>query len=153
MSNGDRSASQHEAAAALALRWESAWNLHCMEHAAALLCPDADFVNVAGRWLRGRSQFLQFHIHLHRLQMRDSQWTNLALAVRSLSPYFAIAHLEWRIEGDRDPDGQVRASRRGLFTWMLAFDGAAALIAAAHNTNVVSPANTRSSSLIADERG
>jgi uncharacterized protein (TIGR02246 family) len=153
MSHSDRSSPQHEAAATLAERWQSAWNLHHMDRATALISPDADFVNVAGRWLRGRSQFLNHHAHLHRMQMRDSQWTNLALTVRSLSEQFGIAPLEWRIEGDRDPEGRARAPRRGLFTWVLAFDGATALIAAAHNTNVLSPAKTSGSIPTPDEIG
>jgi uncharacterized protein (TIGR02246 family) len=153
MSNSDLATAQHEAAAALAERWQSAWNLHRMERAAVLIAPDADFVNVGGRWLRGRCQFLKHHARLHRMQMRDSRWTNLALTVRALSGQFALAHLEWRIEGDRDPEGRARAPRRGLFTWVLAFDGATALIAAAHNTNMLPPAKTSSSILTPDERG
>lgn len=153
MSNSDGSAPQHEAAAALAERWQSAWNQHHMERAAALLAPDADFVNVSGHWLRGRSQFLEHHVCLHRTQMRDSQWTNLALTVRALSEQLALAHLEWRIEGDRDPDGRARAPRRGLFTWVLAFDGATALITAAHNTNVLPAPKTSSSTPTPAEGG
>ena len=137
MSNNDGSTPQHEAAAALAERWQSAWNRHRMESAATLLAPDADFVNVAGHWMRGRSQFLEHHVRLHQMQMRESRWTNLALTLRALSEQLALAHLEWRIEGDRDPDGRARAPRRGLFTWVIAFDGAKAVITAAHNTNVL----------------
>ncbi len=145
MSNSDRSTSQHEAAAALAERWQSAWNRHRIENAAALLAPDADFVNVAGKWLRGRSQFLEHHVRLHQMQMRESRWTNLALTLRTLSEQWALAHLEWRIEGDCDPDGRARAPRRGLFTWVLAIDGPTAVITAAHNTNVL-PAHAESNS-------
>ena len=79
--------------------------------------------------------------------------SNLAFTVRALSEQFALAHLEWRIEGDRDPDGRARAPRRGLFIWVLTIDGAMALIAAAHNTNLLSPAKTSSTSLTHDERG
>lgn len=85
--------------------------------------------------------------------MRGSRWTNLALTVRALSEQFALAHLEWRIEGDRDAEGRARVPRHGLFTWVLACDGATALIAAAHNTNVLSPTKTSSSTSTPDERG
>ncbi|UUZ72691.1 SgcJ/EcaC family oxidoreductase [Polaromonas sp. P1(28)-8] len=137
MSNSDGFTTQQQAAAVLAERWQRAWNRHRMESAADLLAPEADFVNVVGHWMRGRSQFLEHHVRLHQMQMRDSRWTNLSLTLRTHSEKLALAHLEWRIEGDRDPDGQTRAPRRGLFTWVIAFDGATAVITAAHNTNVL----------------
>src|SRR5450755_1172091 len=138
MSNDDKPTSPQRAASVLAERWQRAWNEHDMHSAAELLAPDADFVNVGGRWLRGREQFLEYHVRLHEMQMRDSTWSNLALTVRPLSAEVAVAHLEWRIEGDRDPDGRRREPRSGVFTWVLAMGGDVAVIAAAHNANVVS---------------
>jgi len=69
-----------------------------MQSAAALLAPDADFVNVGGRWLRGRGEFHDYHVHLHAMQMRNSTWSNQALTVRALSADVAVAHLEDRRE-------------------------------------------------------
>jgi uncharacterized protein (TIGR02246 family) len=137
MSDPLESTSLQRAGAVLAEGWQRAWNSHDMQGAGELLAPDADFVNVGGRWLRGRSQFIDYHVRLHEMQMRNSTWSNLALTVRALSDEVAVAHLEWRIEGDRDPDGGRREPRQGLFTWVLAMERDVALIAAAHNTNVV----------------
>ena len=123
-----------------------------MRSAGELLAPDADFVNVGGRWLRGRAQFIDYHVRLHEMQMLNSTWTNLALTVRTLSADVALAHLEWRIEGDLDPDGARRQPRQGVFTWVLITDGAVALIAAAHNTNVITGSKA-SPSLARAERG
>lgn len=95
--------------------------------------------------MRGRSQFIDYHVRSHEMQMRNSTWSNLALTVRALSADVALAHLEWRIEGDRDPDGGRREPRQGVFTWVLAMEGDVALIAAAHNTNVVRGPNPRPS--------
>jgi len=135
MTDAHDSTSARRAAEVLANRWQRAWNAHDMQSAGELLAPDADFVNVAGRWLRGRSEFVDYHVRLHAMQMRNSTWTNLALTVRELSADVALAHLEWQIEGDRDPDGRWREPRRGVFTWVLAMDGHGTLIVAAHNTN------------------
>ena len=135
MTDADESTSPQRAAAVLADRWQRAWNGHDMQSAGELLARDADFVNVGGRWLRGRSEFVDYHVRLHEMQMRNSTWSNLALTVRQLSADVALAHLEWQIEGDRDPDGRRREPRRGVFTWVLATDGHGAVIAAAHNTN------------------
>ena len=139
------STSLQRGAAVLASGWQRAWNEHDMQAAGQLLAPDADFVNVGGRWLRGRSEFIDYHVPLHEMQMRNSTWSNLGLTVRALSDEVAVVHLEWRIEGDRDPDGGSREPRQGLFTWVLAMQGDMALIAAAHNTNVVAAPNYRSS--------
>jgi len=132
------------AAAVLADGWQRAWNEHDMQRAGELLAPDADFVNVGGRWLRGRSEFIDYHVRLHEMQMRNSTWSNLALTVRALSDDVAVAHPEWRIVGDRDLDGGRRQPRQGLFTWVLAIQGDVAMIAAAHNTNVVAAPNAPS---------
>jgi uncharacterized protein (TIGR02246 family) len=143
MPDAHDSTAHQRAAAVLADRWQRAWNEHDMHSAAALLAPDADFVNVGGRWLRGRDQFIDYHLRLHEMQMRNSTWSNLALTVRTLSADLAVAHLEWRIEGDRDPDGGSREPRQGVFTWVLVLEAEVALIAAAHNTNVLPGARSR----------
>jgi conserved hypothetical protein len=135
MTDAHETTRSQRAAEVLADCWQRAWNAHDMQSAGELLAPDADFVNVGGRWLRGRSEFVDYHVRLHEMQMRNSTWSNLALTVRELSADVALAHLEWRIEGDRDPDGLKREPRRGVFTWVLAMEGNAGLIAAAHNTN------------------
>jgi uncharacterized protein (TIGR02246 family) len=145
MPDADESISPQRAAAGLAERWQQAWNQHDMQSAGGLLAPDADFVNVGGRWLRGRSQFIDYQVRLHEMQMRSSTWSNLGVTARALSSTVALAHVEWRIEGDRDPDGGRREPREGVFTWVLAMEGDVALITAAHNTNVVPGPNPRQS--------
>jgi len=46
------------------------------------------------------------------MQMRNATWSNLALTVRALSADVALAHLDWRVEGGRDPDGGRREPRQ-----------------------------------------
>jgi uncharacterized protein (TIGR02246 family) len=104
---------------ALVAAWATAWNRHDIEVAARLVMPNVDFVNVEGRWLRGREEFVDHHRQIHRVQMRDSIWTNLAHEIRLIGNDLAIVHLEWTIKGDRDSDGAVRRPRHGLFTWVV----------------------------------
>lgn len=125
------------AAEALADAWATAWNAHDMEAAAGLVAADVEFVTVAGHWLRGRAEFLAYHCGIHAAQMRDSRWAGLAVDTRPLRDGLALVHLEWAIEGDRDPDGTPRAPREGIFTWIAAREGDGAWrIAVAHNTNL-----------------
>ena len=115
----------------------AAWNAHDMDAAARLVVPGVEFVTVAGLWLRGRREFLEHHRRIHAAQMRDSRWTNLAVDARPLPGGLALIHLEWAIEGDRDPDGTPRPPRRGIFTWLAAREGDGVWrIAAAHNTDL-----------------
>lgn len=122
---------------ALAAKWEQAWNAHDMEAAASLVDADVDFVTVAGVWLRGRNEFFLHHRELHRLQMRDSCWRTHASSVRGLGEAVALAHVEWSIRGDRDPDGMPRNGRRGHFSWVLQRQREGWIIAGAQNTNLL----------------
>ena len=116
--------------------WAGAWNRHDA-HALSLLCgSDIDFVTVAGLWLRGIGEFRNHHAEIHRLQMRESIWTNIAHATSLLSDNIALIHLQWAIAGDRDPDGAPGAPRQGLFTWVIARRSEEWRIVAAHNSNL-----------------
>jgi len=116
------------------LAWQSAWNRHDAEALSALVAPDVEFVTVTGLWLRGRQEFLAHHRLMHATQMRESRWTNVGATCRMLGVGHALQHLEWRIEGDFNPDGTRRAPRHGIFTWVLQLR-ASPLILAGHNTN------------------
>ena len=116
--------------------WAVAWNRHDIHAASALVAPHVDFVNVRGRWLKGRKEFIDYHRQLHSTQMCDSTWTNLKHEVRFVHDDLAIVHLQWTIEGDYDLDGTPRYPRKGLFTWVLSRKHERWLIAAAHNTNL-----------------
>lgn len=116
--------------------WARAWNTHDMQGAAALVDANVDFVTVAGRWLRGRDEFLRHHHDIHQRHMRETTWATLGYEVRSLRDDLALAHLEWTITGERDSDGAPRPQRSGIFTWVVAYTPGTWLIAAAHNTNL-----------------
>jgi len=116
--------------------WARAWNAHDIHHAATLVDADVDFVTVAGRWLKGRDEFLQHHHDIHQRHMRDTTWTTLGHEARMLRDEFALAHLEWTISGERHADGAPRPPRAGIFTWILAPVAGTWVIVAAHNTNL-----------------
>lgn len=129
-------ASKIESISRLVADWGLAWNQHRMHQAARLVAIDVDFVNVAGRRLKGRAEFLDFHQEIHRTQMRDSVWTTLGHELRFVRDDFGIAHVEWRIEGDRNEDGSHRAGRLGVFTWLVVPVDEGFEISAAHNSNL-----------------
>jgi uncharacterized protein (TIGR02246 family) len=131
-----KAASKIESISNLVADWGLAWNRHRMGDAARLVAIDVDFVNVAGRRLKGRAEFLEFHQEIHQTQMRDSVWTTLGHEVRFVRDDIGIVHVEWRIEGDRNADGSHRAARLGVFSWLVASVNEGFEISAAHNTNL-----------------
>lgn len=114
----------------LVAAWTLAWNAHDMQAAATLLDMDVDFVTVAGRWLRGRREFLHHHEAIHGRQMRGTTWTTLAYEVRPRRSDLWLVHLEWAITGEGG------APRLGTFTWVVERSSDTGLIVAAHNTNL-----------------
>src|SRR3989440_11729519 len=95
--------------------WADAWNHHDAEAAAELVMPEVDFVNVLGRWFKGKDEFLEHHRQLHAGQMRNSLWRNLSHEARFVSENMVVVHLEWTIEGDENADGTPRRRRQGIF--------------------------------------
>lgn len=123
--------------------WCDAWNAHDVRSLSALLLPDADFVTVTGKWLRGRAEFADHHEKLHRTQFRLSTFTVSSVEVKSLGPDLALAHVRWRIEGDFDRDGTPRQPRTGIFTQVLR-KSPEWFILASQNTNETTPRRKQS---------
>ena len=122
----------------LATRWEKAWNRHDIKSLATLLTVDADFVNVAGRHWKGRSEIEA--AHTERLpQFKDSTWTTKKVTVQFIRPDVALVHVDWGIVGDTDPDGTARKPRDGVFSWIAVKTDARWLIRSVQNTNINNP--------------
>jgi uncharacterized protein (TIGR02246 family) len=120
---------------ALATRWEQAWNAHDMKQLASLMTDDADFVNVGARHWKGRREIEAEHTA--RLnQFLESSWSTQTVRIQLLKPDVALAHIEWSLAGDKDPDGKPRSPRGGVFTWVVVKQGGGWLIRAAQNTNL-----------------
>jgi uncharacterized protein (TIGR02246 family) len=118
----------------LATRWEQAWNQHDMKQLASLMTEDADFVNVGARHWKGRAEIEAEHTQ--RLnQFRESTWSTKAVTVHLLKPDVALVHVDWALQGDKDPDGTPRSPRSGVFTWIVVKQSSGWLIRAAQNTN------------------
>jgi uncharacterized protein (TIGR02246 family) len=130
-----QTASDEGSVRAVVTRWDEAWNSHDMNALANLFTVDADFVNVGGRHWRGREQIEQQHAARLK-QFKDSVWMTKFVSIQFLKSDIAIAHIDWVLKGDTDPDGTSRPARGGVFTWVLSKHGETWLIRAAQNTNL-----------------
>ncbi len=132
--------SDRKAVESVAERWQGAWNSHDMDALSALVAEDVDFVTVGGTWLKDRKAFKEHHADRHRMQFKESVWMTDKTSIEFVRPDIAVAHVEWGIRGDKDPDGTPRQPRQGIFTWVLEKRGGAWTIIAAQNTNRQQPA-------------
>lgn len=114
---------------------QEAWNHHDMKAWANLFTEDADFVNVAGWWWKGRAQIEKKHTEIHAYIFRDSTLTIDEVDTRFLTPEIAIVHILWSLTGNRNPDGSDGQPRKGIFTQVLQKQNGKWLIAAAQNTD------------------
>jgi len=114
---------------------EQAWNHHDMKAWANLFTEDADFVNVAGWWWKGRTEIEQKHAGAHEFIFRDSTLTIHEVHTRFLAPEIAVVHVLWSLAGHKNPDGTPGQPRKGILTQVLQKQNGKWLIAAAQNTD------------------
>ena len=116
------------------------WNRHDMATYAAQFTDDADFVNVIGMHWHGRSEIEARHVDVHRTIFRNSTLRTLDYSLRFLSPGVVLAHINWEMSGHESPPGANFAPgvRHGVITGVFVEQEGRWLIAAFHNTDVVS---------------
>lgn len=91
------------------------WNRHDMKIFAAPFAEDADFVTVAGRWLRGRRELADCRAE----RFRSSRLRADRISIRFLRPDVAVVQFQWELAGDLGPDGKGIPVRHGI-TMMIA---------------------------------
>lgn len=121
-------------------QWEAAWNRHDITAMVRLGTPDADWVNLAGQWFHGRDAFAKSLEALHSGKVKNSTWHTEQVKVRFLAPSIAVVHVYFSASGERNPDGSLRAPRRGIFTRVEEKRRGRWVIVASQATNIVPPA-------------
>jgi uncharacterized protein (TIGR02246 family) len=121
-------------------RWETAWNHHDVAGMAGLFAPDADVINLAGEWFRGRDAFAKDLQGLHSGKVKESVWQTEATHIKFVTADTAIVHTYFNSHGDKNPDGTPMPPRRGIFTRVEVKRDGHWLILASQATNIVPPA-------------
>jgi uncharacterized protein (TIGR02246 family) len=97
---------QQTGPAAIASRFEDAWNAHDMAAFAELFHADATFVNRFGTYWRGGEQIVAGHAGIHASIYRDSTLANEVADVDQISGDAAILHVWSRLSaGAAHPAG------------------------------------------------
>ena len=123
------SASDEEAIRKVMADYDGTWNQHDVKAHAQLFTEDADFVDVVGAYLKGRSEIERQHTEMHTGQYKDSHMTTISVAVRFLRPDVAVVHRAAELVSGR---GSVK--RRMFVTGVMTKQDNRWLIAAAQNT-------------------
>lgn len=137
------SAADVEAIAAIETQWETAWNHHDVAAMVRLFAPDADVVNLAGQWFKGRDAFAKSLEGLHSAKTKESVWHTERIQTGFLTPSIAIVHVYFSSSGERNPDGTPMPPRRGIFTRVEAKRDGHWLIVASQATKIVPPETAR----------
>jgi len=115
---------------------QEAWNRHDMKAFASLFSEDADFVNVAGSWWKGRAEIERKHSAAHATIFRESTLSIEEVHVRYLTPEVAVAHVLTSLVGQKMPDGTPASTRRALLTQVLQKQNGKWMIVASQNTDI-----------------
>ena len=116
-----------------------AWNAHDMKALAELFTEDADFVNVAGMWWKGRAHIQTMHERSHAAKFKDTMLVETNTTVRMLRPDVAVLHFKWELSGELNPDGKPAITRHGVMHIVAVKQANGWRIVSAQNTNAMPP--------------
>ena len=127
----------------IASKFTKAWNAGDAKAISELFAEDADFVNVVGLWWTSRRSIRRALKRGFAEWFAGSTFTVEKLSQRLLGSDAAVIIARWRIEGQRDPEGEVAEARRGLATVaMQQLDDGTWLCVSCHFTDIAPAADT-----------
>ena len=127
----------------IASRFTKAWNGGDAKAIAELFAEDADFVNVVGLWWTSRRSIRRGLKRGFAEWFAGSTFSVEKLSQRLLGTNAALIIARWRIEGQRDPDGNLAEPRRGLATVaMQQLEDGTWLCVSCHFTDIAAAADT-----------
>ncbi len=118
------------------MRLQEAWNHHDMKAFADQFTKGADFVNVAGRWWKGRAEIEEKHAAAHATIFRESTLSIDDVQIRFLTPEIAVAHVLTSLAGQKTPDGDPVAPRKAILTQVLKKQNGKWMIDVSQNTDI-----------------
>ncbi|MEO6401674.1 MAG: SgcJ/EcaC family oxidoreductase [Vicinamibacteria bacterium] len=133
------SAAQAVGPEALVAGFVRAWNTHDMKALGGLFAEDADFVNVTGRWWKGRAEIQAKHEETHATRFKTTTLAATGTVVRLPRPDVAVIHFNWELTGEIDQEGKAGGPRRGVMQIVAAKQAEGWTIIAAQNTNALPP--------------
>jgi len=134
-----RGAAQVDRPEALVDGFIRAWNAHDMKALGELFAEDADFINVAGKWWKGRADIQARHQEAHATRFKTTMLVETNTTVRLPRPDVAVLHFQWELSGELDPEGKPTATRHGIMQIVAVKQPGGWRIVSAQNTNAMTP--------------
>lgn len=100
--------------------------------------PDADFINVQGRWMKGVDEIRRGHKEEAVTRLKDAQLALVELDIRFIRPDVAVVHQLHVLSGKRHPDGTPLPPQRQISTRVLVKEQGQWITTAFQNTNIES---------------
>jgi uncharacterized protein (TIGR02246 family) len=130
-------------AEALVAEIEAAWNSHDMTRFAACFATDADFVNVAGAWWRGREEMEEQHAASHADRFKNSTMQVQLASFKEIGHGIGMMHVTWGLEGHAESGPRMTTEpRRGIWSWTVRERQGRFEIISSHNTDVLAASPT-----------
>jgi uncharacterized protein (TIGR02246 family) len=102
--------SEQHSVDALVNGFAASWNSPGMPGLEVLFWPDADFVVITGKWLKGRNEIVSYHRQLLSSFYKGSRVEPEHIWVRAVRPGVAVAHVAWRATYTHDGKTDVRTA-------------------------------------------
>ncbi len=137
MSTTETSAKDEAVIKAVMATFAEAWNAKDAYHLATLFAENSDFVDVVGRWYKGRTEIEQAHAQALASFLSDSHMTITDTQIKFLTPDLVVLHSTWETTGQKNPDGIHRLQDTGVWTAVTTRKENTWQITAFHNTGTV----------------
>ncbi|MEH2335108.1 SgcJ/EcaC family oxidoreductase [Nostoc sp.] len=137
MSTRETSVKDEAVIKAMVATFAEAWNAKDAKHLAMLFAEDADFVDIIGRWFKGRTEIEQAHAQALASFLSDNHMTITDTQIKFLTPNVAVLHSTWETTGQKSPDGVNRIQDTGVLTAVTTCKENTWQIIAFHNTGTV----------------
>lgn len=114
-----------------------AWNAKDAKHLVTVFAEDSDFVDVLGRWFKGRTEIEQAHAQGFATFLSGKPVAITGTQIKFLTPDVAVMHNTWETTGDKKPTEEHQIPDTGVFTVVTTRKEDTWQITAFHNTGTV----------------
>lgn len=96
-----------------------AFNRHDVKTGCSYFADDADFVNVAGSWWKGKQEIERKMTELYAGMFKNIHFSDSETSIRFITSEVAVAHFSWEATGIVGEDGSPRPPRQGIETFVV----------------------------------
>ncbi len=113
-----------------------AWNQHDAKAFSMAFAEDADFTNVRGMSVHGRTEVEKVHAPRFATNFKDSNQKMTEIKIRFIRPDVAAVDARWEMTGAKGPDGQDTPLRKGMLNFIMTRSNGQWLITVMHNMDL-----------------